>query len=207
MQLRWCPTFFPPFFQINEYSKLPYSRGCSEREAVHNNAQLSFSIRKWKLQSLRSKSGWLGPTVLNSLGHVMGRNSTSNTQYGYFCTMAAIMVSPVADEEYYMHIHFCLGRCTSWYLTQLAGPCPMAGFCPSRSSFSITDICNMLSPKQSQCANTGAKSSKWLQSSCGYTDIIKPTNGKGILVWCPRCLIWWSTCILMAVFSQYFLLK
>lgn len=184
---------------------MPYSRGCSEGEAVHNNAQLSFSIRKWKLQSLRSKSGWLGLAVLTSLGHVMGRNSTSNTQYGYFCTMAAIMVSPVADEEYYMHIHFCLGRCTSctsWYLTQLAGPCPMAGFCPSRSSFSITDIWNMLSPEQSQCANTGAKSSKRPQSSCGYTDIIKPTNGKGILGWCPRCLIWWSACILMAVLSQ-----
>ena len=185
--------------------RFPTAEQCWEGEALHNNAQLSISIRKWKLQSLRSKSGWLGPAVLNSLGHVMGRNSTSNTRYGYFCILAAITVSPVTDKEYYMQINFCLGRCTSctsWYLIQLAGPCPRAGIRPPRSSFSITDVWNTLSPEQSQRANTGAKSSKRLQSSCGYTDIIKPTNGKGIPLWCPRCLIWWSACILMAVLSQ-----
>lgn len=184
----------------------PTAEQCSEDEAVRNNAQLSLSIRKWKLQSLRSKSGsvWLGPTVLNTLGHAMGRNSTWNTQCGYFCTLAAITVLPVTDEEYYMQINFCLGRCisyTSCYLIQLSGPCPRAGFHPSRSSFSITDIWNTLSPEQSRHTNTGAKSSKWLQSWCGYADIIKSTNGKGIPGWCPRCLVWRSVCILMAVLS------
>ena len=158
-------------------------------------------------------SGLLGPTVPNSLGHLMRRNSTCNIQYEYFCRLTAIVVSPVTDEEYYMQINFCLGRCrscTSCYLLQLAGPCPRAEICASRSSFSITDIWNTLSPEQSWRTNTGAKSIKVLQFSCGNTDIIKSTNGKGIPVRCPRCLIWPLTCILIAVLSEvtsYFILE
>lgn len=154
--------------------------------------------------SLRSKSGsvWLGPTVLNSLRHAMRRNSTHSARYGYFCILAAITVSPVTGEEYYMQINFCLARRMSCYLTQLAGPCPRAGICPFRSSFRITDVWNTLSPEQSQRTNTRAKSSKWHQSSCGNTGTIKLTNWKGVPVGSPRCLIWQWARILIAVLSQ-----
>lgn len=131
---------FPPSFKLMNNPRFPTAEQRLEGEAVHSHAQLIFSIKKRKLQSLRSRSGSvrLGPAVLNSLGQAMG--GISNTQRGYFRTLAAITVSRVTDKEYYMQINFCLGRaisCASRYLIQLPGPCPRAGICPSGSSFSI----------------------------------------------------------------------
>lgn len=123
-----------------------------------------------------------------------------------------IPVSPVTGEEYYMQINFCLGRCTcciSWHLIQRAGPRPRVGTRPPDPALSWI-LWNTLSPEQSQHTHTGATFSTRLQSSCGCTDTIKPSHGKWIPAWCPRCLIWCSAHILTAVLSQvtsYFILK
>lgn len=75
-------------------------------------------------------------------------------------------------------------------------PLSRAGIRLSRSSFSITDVWNMLFPEQSQHTNTGANN----------TDTIKPTNGKDIPVWCPRCLIWWDMYFKGYALTSHFIL-
>lgn len=73
--------FFPLFFQIKDSLLLN-----SAQRVKLCTAQLQSEN---KILILRiSGNVWLGPTIPSSLGFVMGRNSTSNTHCGYFCTLA-----------------------------------------------------------------------------------------------------------------------
>lgn len=141
--------------------------------------------------SLRRRSGsvWLGPTVLSSLGCVMGRNSTSNTQRGCFCILAQSQSHLWQVRNITCRLIFTLAGVhldpTGWPLSQ--GRDPPLQIQLYHGSYGIG------SPEQSQHPHPGATIS---------TDTRKPANGKWIPAWCPRCLIWWSARILMAALSQ-----